>query len=670
MKTRKLLALLLALAMIMALVAACAEDAVTIDPEAPPEPPPVVETPEPPPADDEEEAPPAVDAVNDLTVIVNLIDSTALPGWSNAVGNAQMRDLTREWASPVAWARNAEFIVNPTIVNDLEGPVENDDGSRTWTITINEGLQWSDGTPITAADYVFSYLFWGSPVLTDDLENSYWRGWNDAVRRVEGMEAWQAGDADVLEGIRFIDEFTYSVTITSETDGVANFPYFYEITYISIDIVPMHVIAPGLTVEDDGEGAFVSGDGLTYDLLRSTVDDGVDGGIRYTMGPTAGPYMLAGGIDMDAEVIVVQRNPYFQGTYDGTMPAIENIILRRVDDALQIPSLQSGEADMIVGASGLTINEAFEELVDRGGFNYIAMPRNGSGGLFFHRDIGPTQFEEVRRAIAWTLDRHEFNNLWAQGHASTNDTLIAVASWMYTENADIIPDLITYNYTLNLAEAVRELEAGGWTLNADGEEWTGPEDGPRHKEVDGELMPLVLRWASPSPAMNPIGGLLSGLMTDPAYSIGMHFDQHFVEGNDFSWALLGTDENFVPVIGDPNHPNRFNMINGGMGIPPIDAVWNTYNPDPETWGRSNWTRADDEELYMYALGRRNASTREEYLEAWKGFIARFNVDLPALPLNADTFHDFYTDRLENYDRNDLFAWSLAIIWANLAEFPR
>jgi len=228
--------------------------------------------------------------------------------------------------------------------------------------------------------------------------------------------------------------------------------------------------------------------------------------------------------------------------------------------------------------------------------------------------------------------------------------------------------MITYNYTLNPANAVAELEAGGWIYNADGEPWAGPEDGPRHKEVDGELMPLVLRWASP--AANEIGELLSGLMTEPAYAIGMHFDQHWVDGLDFSFALLGTDENFVPVIGDPDHPNRFNMINGGMGIPPIDAVWNTYNPDPEFWGAFNWTRTDDAELYQYALGRRNASTREEYLENWFGFISRFNVVLPALPLNADTFHDFFTDNLENYERNDLFSWAFAIVWANVAEYPR
>jgi len=660
MKVRKIIALLLAALMMVTLLAACADDPVTIDPEAPPEPPPVVE-PEPEPEPEPEDEEPAIVATGPggtFTVIVNLMDANVLGGWTNAVGNSQMRDLTGAWTSPVAWTNNAEFIVNPTIVNNLVGPVENEDGSRTWTITINEGLRWSDGTPITAADYAFSYLFWASPALTAELGNSAWSG----MREVGGLIDWQGG-ADVLTGIRLYDEFTYSITIDAYTDGEPNFPYFYELTYIGASIVPMHIVAPGLTVEDEGYGVFVSGDGLTLDLLTETVENG----IRYDQQVTAGPYLLAAGVDMDAEVMVLTRNPYFHGTYDGTVPYIETIILRRVDQALQIPSLQQGESDMVVGTSGGQIAEGFD-LIDEGGFNYIAMPRNGSGGLFFHRDIGPTQFEEVRRAIAWTLDRHEFNNLWAQGHATTNDSLIAVASWMYQENRDVIQNYITYNYTLNLANAVAELEAGGWIYNADGEEWTGPEDGPRHKDVDGELMPLIMRWASPD--ANPIGELLSGLMTEPAYSIGMHFDQVFVDMTMFSSALLGLDENGDPLIGVEDHPNRFHMINGGLGINPVNAVWFAYNPDPAYWGPWNWTRADDEELFRYALGLRQSATREEYLENWFGFIGRFNVDLPVLPLNADTFHDFYRDNLENYSRNDLFSWAFAIVWANLAEYPR
>jgi hypothetical protein len=161
-------------------------------------------------------------------------------------------------------------------------------------------------------------------------------------------------------------------------------------------------------------------------------------------------------------------------------------------------------------------------------------------------------------------------------------------------------------------------------------------------------------------------------MTEPAYSVGIHFDQDFFpEGtDDFSWALLGMDENWTPMIGEDG-PTRRHMINGGLGIPTImEMVWNSYNPDPDFWGFQNWTRTNDAELYQYALGRKNAANRDEYLEAWFGFIGRFNVVLPVLPLNADTFHDFFNEKLENFERTDLFSWARAILWANLADYPR
>ncbi|MCL2408369.1 MAG: ABC transporter substrate-binding protein [Oscillospiraceae bacterium] len=668
MKLKKKLVILLAFMMLLPILAACANDTPTpndtqqTDPTA-------ATTPGDTQNGDDPVDTPAVTGLRGgtqpgtvWTVGVNLINADALNGWTNAVGNAQMRTLTRENASPVVFSRGAEFIINPAVAANVDGPVVNADGSRTWTITLQDGLRWSDGHPLTAVDYAFTYLFWGAPAMsfagTDEdnplpnLGNTFWANSSE----VNGFDAYRTLEDDVLTGVRLIDELTFSITIDAYTNDNPNFPYFYELTYIGVDPLPLHAFAPGRSVNDNGRGVYVSDGGLTYELLRTTIDDGVDGGFRYTLGPTAGAYMLAAPVDMEAYTIVLQVNPYFHGTYDGTLPSIETLILRRVDHAVQIPELQQGGIDLLQGISGAAAINPGLDLVAGGGFGYFAMPRNGSGGLFFHQDVGPTQFVEVRRAIAWTLDRVEFNNIWAAGHATTLDTLVGVAQWMYQENRDAVPGLMTFNYTLNLANATAELEAGGWIYNTDGEPWQAG-DGPRAKMVDGELMPLVLRWASPD--ANDIGSILSSLMTEPANSVGIYFDQEWVTTADFSPALLGL-----------NPDNRYSMINGGLGIPPIDAVWFSYGPHEHLFGQWNWTRTTDAELYSYALGRRNASNREEYLEAWKGFIARFNYILPVLPLNSDIFHDFYREGLMNYEPTSLFTWERAIVWAYLDGYDR
>ena len=44
---------------------------------------------------------------------------------------------------------------------------QNEDGSKTYTMTINDGLVWSDGSPITAKDYVFELLLENGPTMIE-----------------------------------------------------------------------------------------------------------------------------------------------------------------------------------------------------------------------------------------------------------------------------------------------------------------------------------------------------------------------------------------------------------------------------------------------------------------------------------------------------------------------
>jgi len=52
--------------------------------------------------------------------------------------------------------------LNPTVVEDLDIDTDAVSGAKTYTFTIADDLLWSDGVPITAADFVFSILFQAS----------------------------------------------------------------------------------------------------------------------------------------------------------------------------------------------------------------------------------------------------------------------------------------------------------------------------------------------------------------------------------------------------------------------------------------------------------------------------------------------------------------------------
>ena len=76
--------------------------------------------------------------------------------YSNAGANFAMYDLIHG-GDTTTYTKEGEFAYNDVVLASHE-ETENEDGSKTYTMTINDGLQWSDGSAITAKDYVFALL--------------------------------------------------------------------------------------------------------------------------------------------------------------------------------------------------------------------------------------------------------------------------------------------------------------------------------------------------------------------------------------------------------------------------------------------------------------------------------------------------------------------------------
>ncbi|WP_067729002.1 oligopeptide ABC transporter substrate-binding protein [Oceanobacillus damuensis] len=84
---------------------------------------------------------------------------------------------------------------------------ENDDGTVTVTFMIRDNVNWHDGEPVTAEDLAFAYEVIGSPEYTG-VRYYY-------IEDVVGMEAYNAGEADAIEGLEIVDDKTLSVTFTN-----------------------------------------------------------------------------------------------------------------------------------------------------------------------------------------------------------------------------------------------------------------------------------------------------------------------------------------------------------------------------------------------------------------------------------------------------------------------
>ena len=70
----------------------------------------------------------------------------------------------------------ADYETEPSLAESWE---TSEDG-LTWTFTLREGLEWSDGTPLTAQDFVWA----GEFTMENDMS-----AWSDSYRFTESLEA-------------------------------------------------------------------------------------------------------------------------------------------------------------------------------------------------------------------------------------------------------------------------------------------------------------------------------------------------------------------------------------------------------------------------------------------------------------------------------------------------
>ena len=144
---RKIIALLLVVAMMLCLVACNGKDNDKGTPGSDGEP---------------------VAASNTLSVCLASEPDTIDPALNSTVDGGTL--CTHLFAGISKWAQDAEgnLVIAPDVAEELPEGVENEDGTVTYTYTLREGLKWSDGEPLTAGDFVFAWNRAASAALGAD----------------------------------------------------------------------------------------------------------------------------------------------------------------------------------------------------------------------------------------------------------------------------------------------------------------------------------------------------------------------------------------------------------------------------------------------------------------------------------------------------------------------
>ncbi len=649
---KKLLALLLALVMVVCIFAGCSNDA---------------KDPTDAPTDGNTDA---TDAPTETTPVekhenrVIYGSSTEISGdlgnawWTNNATDKLVRDLIDDYAT-VAFDQFGEMVTNETVCTGID-QTKNEDGSITFTVGIKEGLTYNNGEPITAADYVAYALVNLAPATLE-------AGATVSPDTVVGAAAYQKGEATVLSGVRLLDENTYSITITPD---YAN--YYFALSYASLQplYLPLYSSAD-LTVKDDGEGAYLDGGELTADEINASR-------YVYENRVTAGPYMIKS-LDTGALTATLVRNPNYAGNFEGQKPSIETIVIVRAEDETMMDKFKTGEIDFLSQLSeGDQINTALD-MAETGDYSYVHYTRNGYGKIQFQCDFGPTQFVEVRQAIAYLLDRQEFCNTFTGGFGSVVGGPYSTAQWMYQESEELFNDKIN-TYAYDPAKAVELLEAGGWTLNADGTEYSGT--GTRYKEVTAEeagdyelnvklddgriLMPLHIMWASSEG--NPVSDLLVTMLANGTQTAdaGMVIEQNVMTFSELlNWLYRDVSS------GEQYGVKTYGMYNLATGFAAVYDYSFNFNADPE----SQYVKMGYNQNYIFDKELDDASMKmvyeaapgdnETFLKYYQEFILRFNELLPDLPLYCNDYHTFFPSWLKDYNESTMWDFQQAILYASI-----
>jgi len=380
----------------------------------------------------------------------------------------------------IATTKEGSYVVNETVVKNLE-EADNEDGSHTYTIEIYDDLKFSDGSPITAKNYLYFPMVFSTPVATEGSNRDVkslmnFVGYADYA----AYDGTEGSGSPVMTGVRLLDTYKFSVTVSPDY-----YPYFYALAYAGFTPSYKDLWMGDCDIADDGEGCYITGDfyakeGDSYKMAAHIAESGLDTSTKY---PYSGPYTVEKW-DASDKSVTLKANPYFKGNYEGAKPQIETVVYKKIISETQLDDLKAGGVDCLSGITGgAETNEAIA-MADgsNGGFVYTHYSRAGYGKLGFRADFGPVQFTEVRQAIAYCMNRAQFAKDFTGGYGGVVDGPYYSGSWMYKAALEQGMQLDAYDTSVD--SAIKVLEEGGWVYNADGTDYSG--SGVRYKKIPAE----------------------------------------------------------------------------------------------------------------------------------------------------------------------------------------
>jgi peptide/nickel transport system substrate-binding protein len=552
-------------------------------------------------------------------------------GFGNSSYDNSVRTML--WALPTyTTTPGGEFLLDETVVKAVETSLD-DAGNKTYKFTLNSGLKWSDGSDVTAKDYVFGILFAASPEWTE-AGNSDTTG--DSLL---GYAAYKAGETDVFEGVKWLGDLEFSVTI-----GADFLPYFYEVAYAAFGPSPMASWAPDLTIGEDGSS--LVGDVAAVATHVATTE-------RFAPTVTSGPFTFE---SFENDIVTLQVNPNYPGDYRGEKAKVATVIVKYVDQTTDVDLVISGDVDLVAGVvQGAKIEKAKES--DQA--DVVSYKRNGYGMIAFANDFGPTANNNVRKALAYLIDRNTFLVNILGGYGAMVNGEYGLSQWMYNVQADVVESTLV-NYTFNVDKANELLNATEWAFEADGvTPWDATKAADGYWRYNANKEALQINHLGTTG--NPITDLIGTEWPNGLNRAGIKFT---IEYQDFN-ALLANY--YYSYELDPSE-RKYHSFNLATGFTEVYDPYYSYHSDfLGTWQNATQTSDSLLDFLMEKMRSLDPTDKETYAEYWLEYQIRWNELLPVLPIYSNEYFDVFNARVSGLATTPTYGWARAILDVTVTE---
>ena len=283
--------------------------------------------------------------------------------------------------------------------------------NKNFIVHIDEAAVWSDGTPVTADDVVYTALRLASPVINNTAMMYYvFEGVNDAGFVEKGAES--------VEGIQKVDDKTVRFTTKSEMP-LTTFISTYARYLLTL---PKHVI------EQYSEEELSTADWFNHPDVVS------------------GPFIVTD-YDVDHYISYTANKDYWKGA-----PKIDKLNIKIVDGSQIYAGLQSGEIDITQPTMSVIPMEDYESIEALENVNVVYGSPVTNQSVFIQTANVPDA--RVRQAMLYAINREQILNELLDGHGEVIDGFLSTASPFFDETIKPVP------YDPEKAKSL--LEDAGW----------------------------------------------------------------------------------------------------------------------------------------------------------------------------------------------------------------